>query len=62
MVQAAHGDLKDEEISNHVNTFLLAGEDTTAITLAFTFRSLAEHPEWQEVTSHSEFEFLPSLF
>eukprot|EP00884_Botryococcus_braunii_P013356 jgi/Botrbrau1/22020/Bobra.0024s0034.1 len=31
------------------NTFLLAGEDTTAITLAFTFRNLAEHPEWQQV-------------
>ena len=39
--------LGDAEISANVITLLLAGEDTTANTLAWTLHQLAQHPAWQ---------------
>ena len=42
------GKLSDEEIVANSLTFLLAGFETTAITLSFTSYLLALHPEIQE--------------
>ena len=38
----------DAVVHANVMTLLLAGEDTTAHTLAWTFYCLAQHPHWQE--------------
>jgi cytochrome P450 len=38
----------DAVVHANVMTLLLAGEDTTAHTLAWTFYCLAQHPQWQE--------------
>ena len=54
MMDAAEGEgkeekkLTDEEIVGHSIVFLLAGNETTANTLAFTSYLLALHPEIQE--------------
>lgn len=39
--------ITDEEICNHINTFLFAGSDTTSIGLAWGLHLLAHHPEMQ---------------
>ena len=40
--------LSPAEIRDEVNTFVQAGHDTTALTLAYAIYLMAEHPEWQE--------------
>ena len=41
--------LTDSEVADQAMLFLLAGHDTTAVTLACTLFQLALSPEWQEV-------------
>lgn len=50
LVQAALPDtaLSDSDVQANVITLLLAGEDTTAHTLAWTLHHLALHPQWQD--------------
>ncbi len=50
LVQAASPDspLADSDVQANVITLLLAGEDTTAHTLAWTLHHLALHPHWQD--------------
>lgn len=50
LVQAASSDspLSVADVQANVITLLLAGEDTTAHTLAWTLHHLALHPKWQE--------------
>jgi cytochrome P450 len=50
LVQAAAPDaeLGDAEVKANVITLLLAGEDTTANTLAWALHHLALHPGWQD--------------
>ena len=43
--EGADGGFSDEEISGNVMTLLLAGEDTTANTLAWIVHFMIEHPE-----------------
>jgi hypothetical protein len=43
----AHLVITDDEICNHINTFLFAGSDTTSIGLAWGFLLLAQHPDVQ---------------
>ena len=45
--QEAEGTFTDEEIIGNVFTLMLAGEDTTAHTMAWTLWFLARHPEIQ---------------
>ncbi len=40
--------LDDGDVHANVLTLLLAGEDTTANTLAWTMYFLAQHPDWQD--------------
>lgn len=40
--------LSDDDLRANVMTLLLAGEDTTAHTLAWTIYHLAQHPSWQD--------------
>ena len=40
-------DMDDEEIRDHLVTFLLAGHETTALALTYTLYCLATHPEEQ---------------
>jgi cytochrome P450 len=50
LLEAASPDtqLSDAAVQANVITLLLAGEDTTAHTLAWTLHHLALHPQWQE--------------
>ncbi|MCW5611849.1 MAG: cytochrome P450 [Rubrivivax sp.] len=50
LVQAVSPDspLADADVQANVITLLLAGEDTTAHTLAWTLHHLALHPQWQD--------------
>lgn len=50
LVQAGSPDnlLCDADVQANVITLLLAGEDTTAHTLAWTLHHLALHPQWQD--------------
>lgn len=50
LLQAASPDsrLTDDDVQANVITLLLAGEDTTAHTLAWTLHHLALHPQWQD--------------
>jgi cytochrome P450 len=41
--------LSDSEVADQVMLFLLAGHDTTAVTLACTLVQLAQSPGWQEI-------------
>jgi cytochrome P450 len=41
--------LTDSEVADQVMLFLLAGHDTTAVTLACTLVQLALSPDWQEI-------------
>jgi cytochrome P450 len=41
-------EIGDDDVRANVMTLLLAGEDTTAHTLAWTLYFLAQHPAWQE--------------
>jgi cytochrome P450 len=41
-------EIADDDVRANVMTLLLAGEDTTAHTLAWTLYFLAQHPTWQE--------------
>ena len=41
--------LSDSEVADQAMLFLLAGHDTTAVTLACTLVQLALAPEWQEI-------------
>ena len=41
--------LSDEEIADQIMLFLLAGHDTTSVTLACTLVQLAISPEWQAI-------------
>lgn len=43
----AHLVITDDEICNHINTFLFAGSDTTSIGLAWGLLLLAQHPDVQ---------------
>ena len=43
----AHLVITDDEICNHINTFLFAGSDTTSIGLAWGLLLLAQHPDMQ---------------
>lgn len=45
--EEGEGSFSDEVISGNVMTLLLAGEDTTANTLAWTMHLMMEHPEIQ---------------
>jgi cytochrome P450 len=47
MVAAEEGTFSDEDIIGNVFTLLLAGEDTTSHSMAWTIWSLARHPEIQ---------------
>ena len=40
--------LSDEELLDEVMTLVIAGHDTTASALTWTFHCLAKHPEWIE--------------
>lgn len=40
--------VSDSDVRANVLTLLLAGEDTTANTLAWTLFQLAQHPQWQQ--------------
>lgn len=56
---AAHdadsGALSDRELAGNVFTILLAGEDTTANTLAWTMYLLFEHPDaWRRVVAEAD--------
>lgn len=50
LLQAASPDgrISDADVQANVITLLLAGEDTTAHTLAWTLHHLALHPHWQD--------------
>lgn len=52
--------LTDREVIGNIYVFLLAGHDTTAHTLAFTFGLLALYPEVQEKLIKSILEVLPT--
>ena len=52
--------LTDREVMGNIYVFLLAGHDTTAHTLAFTFGLLALYPEIQQELHRSILEVLPS--
>jgi cytochrome P450 len=41
--------LSAEDLQNEVVTFLLAGHETTATALCWSFYLLAQHPEWQDI-------------
>ena len=41
--------LSDTEVADQAMLFLLAGHDTTAVTLACTLVQLALAPEWQQI-------------
>jgi cytochrome P450 len=47
VAQETEGAFSDEEIMGNVNTLLLAGEDTTSHSMAWTIWSLASRPEVQ---------------
>lgn len=53
--------LTDKEVMGNIYVFLLAGHDTTAHTLAFTFGLLALYPQIQQELFSSVIEALPSL-
>lgn len=53
--------LTDREVMGNIYVFLLAGHDTTAHTLAFTFGLLALYPEIQQELYRSVTDILPSL-
>ena len=40
--------LNDQEIRNHVDTLLFAGQDTTAAVLMYTMLVLGSYPKVQE--------------
>lgn len=40
--------ITDDDICNHINTFLFAGSDTTSLGLAWGLLLLAQHPDMQE--------------
>lgn len=52
--------LTDREVAGNLYVFLLAGHDTTAHTLAFTFGLLALYPEIQDELYRSIVEVLPT--
>ncbi|KAG5890156.1 hypothetical protein JTB14_005176 [Gonioctena quinquepunctata] len=41
-------EISEKDIKGEVNTFMFAGHDTTATTLAFTMYCMAQHPDVQE--------------
>ena len=47
--------MNDKQLRDEVMTFLLAGHETTALTLSWTWHLLAQHPEAEEQL-HSELE------
>jgi cytochrome P450 len=51
------GDQTDEDLRDEMVTMLLAGHDTTALTLTYTWYLLSEHPE-VESRLHAEFDDL----
>lgn len=53
LVQAPEGGMTDEELRDEALTILLAGHETTANALAWTFWFLARHPE-VEAALHAE--------
>lgn len=59
--QSKFAKLTDREVIGNIYVFLLAGHDTTAHTLAFTFGLLALYPEIQEQTFKSIKEVLPNI-
>ncbi len=52
------GGLTDEDLRDQVITMLLAGHETTALSLCFTLRSLAVNREWRERVEHEVDEVL----
>lgn len=59
--QSKYAKLTDKEVVGNIYVFLLAGHDTTAHTLAFTFGLLALYPEIQQKAYNSIKEILPNL-
>ena len=49
------GSMSDKQLRDEVMTFLLAGHETTALTLSWTWHLLAQHPEVEEQL-HAELE------
>lgn len=58
--QTKYAKLTDREVIGNIYVFLLAGHDTTAHTLAFTFGLLALYPEIQKKTYESIKQVLPN--
>ncbi|MGH2974151.1 MAG: cytochrome P450 [Solirubrobacterales bacterium] len=56
--QETEGAFSDEEIRGNVNTLLLAGEDTTSHSMAWTISWLARRPEIQEMWAREAIEVL----
>jgi cytochrome P450 len=42
------GTLNDRQVHDHITTFMVAGHETTAIALAWTFYLLSQHPRVQQ--------------
>ena len=58
VAQEIEGRFSDEELFGNTITMLLAGEDTTAATLAWTTWLIVQHPEVQEHLAHEARELL----
>lgn len=53
------GPLEDRELRDEMVTMLIAGHETTALALSWTWKALAEHPEI-EARLHREVDVIPS--
>nr|VWO95655.1 N/A [Ganoderma boninense] len=47
LVAHAAGQISEEELYEHISTFIIAGHETTTLTLGFTVYELSRHPEIQ---------------
>lgn len=52
----------DENMIDHCMTFLFAGHETTAASLAFTFLLLARHPQYQEFIANGDEEMTLAIY
>ena len=53
LLTAGGGDLTDEEVRDQMITLLLAGHETTATALAWSFHELARRPDIQRLAQHA---------